>query len=113
MEDAYVFRKSVRSAFGVDMTDDHLPYEALNTRLKKVGELTGFSIPVGSYCFRRANGEALDNSSQSSPSQFTIIEEANALNFQVKSVTPSAISAFSMLQTPPSSNATTYHAILL
>ena len=65
IEDAYIFRKSVRSAFGVDMADDHLPYEALNTRLKKVGELTGFSIPVGAYCFRRGNGEALDNSSES------------------------------------------------
>ena len=64
MEDAYIFRKSIRSVLGIEISDDHLPYEALNTRLKKVGELTGFSLPVGAYCFRRGNGEALDNSSK-------------------------------------------------
>ena len=42
IEDAYIFRKSVRSAFGVDMIDDHLQYEALNTRLKKVGGNVSF-----------------------------------------------------------------------
>ena len=75
MEDAYIFRKSVRSTFGVEVSDEHLPYEALNTRLKKVGELTGFSLPVGAYCFRRGNGEALDNSSKFHPVQPAILTE--------------------------------------
>jgi Protein of unknown function (DUF3435) len=64
MEDVYLFRKSVRTAFGVELSDSQLPYNALRTRLLKVGELTNFALPVGAYCFRRGNAEALDSSSK-------------------------------------------------
>jgi Protein of unknown function (DUF3435) len=64
MEDVYVFRKSVRTEFGVELSDAQLPYNILRTRLLKVGELTNFAFPVGAYCFRRGNGEALDSSSK-------------------------------------------------
>jgi hypothetical protein len=37
----------------------------LRERMKHLGEVTGFALPVGPYCFRRGNGEALDNSSLS------------------------------------------------
>lgn len=37
----------------------------LRERMKHLGEITGFALPVGLYCFRRGNGEALDNSSSS------------------------------------------------
>ena len=37
----------------------------LRERMKYLGEVTGFKLPVGPYCFRRGNGEALNNSSLS------------------------------------------------
>lgn len=38
----------------------------LRGRLASLGAVTGFELPVGPYCFRRGNGEALDSSSTSS-----------------------------------------------
>lgn len=35
----------------------------LRDRMKHLGEVTGFDLPLGPYCFRRGNGEALDSSS--------------------------------------------------
>ena len=35
----------------------------LRERMKHLGDVTGFKLPVGPYCFRRGNGEALDSSS--------------------------------------------------
>lgn len=75
MEDTYIFRKSVRSTFSIKILDKHLPYKALNTRLKKVGKLIGFLLLVGAYYFRRGNGEALDNSSKFHPVQPAILTE--------------------------------------
>lgn len=37
----------------------------LQEKMKHLGEVVGFALPVGPYCFRRGNGEALDNSSLS------------------------------------------------
>ena len=37
----------------------------LRERMKHLSEVTSFALPVGLYCFRRGNGEALDNSSLS------------------------------------------------
>jgi len=77
MEDVYLFRKSVRTAFGVELSDEHLPYNALRTRLLKVGELTGFALPVGAYCFRRGNGEGLDSSGKFPKGKSSLITNNN------------------------------------
>jgi len=69
IKDTYLFRKLLRTPLGTEMSDDHLSYDFLRTQLRKVGELTGFAFPVGAYCFRRGNGEALDNSSDISEAQ--------------------------------------------
>ncbi|OCK73115.1 hypothetical protein K432DRAFT_430744 [Lepidopterella palustris CBS 459.81] len=69
MEDVYLFRKSVRTALEAELSSDHLPYSTLRPRLLKVGEVTGIGLPVGAYCFRRGNGEALDSSSYISDAQ--------------------------------------------
>ena len=37
----------------------------LRERMKHLGEVTGFELPIRLYCFRRGNSEALDNSSLS------------------------------------------------
>ena len=37
----------------------------LRGRMETLGAVTGFELPVGPYCFRRGNGEALDSSSTS------------------------------------------------
>ena len=65
MKDVYVFRKLLRTPLGVELSDEHLPYDFLRTQLRKVGELTNFAFPVGAYCFRRGHGEALNNTSMS------------------------------------------------
>ena len=65
MKDVYVFRKLLRTPLGVELSDEHLPYDFLRTQLRRVGELTNFAFPVGAYCFRRGHGEALNNTSMS------------------------------------------------
>jgi hypothetical protein len=62
MKDVYLFRKLLRTPLSVELSDEHLSYDFFRIQLRKVGELTGFAFPVGAYCFRRDNGEALDNS---------------------------------------------------
>ena len=62
IEDVYLFQKSVRTALGVELSDSQLPYNALRTRMLKVGELTNFALPMGAYWFRRGNAEDLDSS---------------------------------------------------
>jgi len=71
MNDTCVFRKLNRTALGVEFSDDHMPYSTLRPRLLNFGEVTGIALPVGSYSFRRGNGEALDSSSTSSVSSLS------------------------------------------
>jgi len=69
MKDVYVFRKLLRTPLGVELSDEHLPYDFLRTQLRRVGELTNFAFPVGAYCFRRGHGEALNNTTGISEAQ--------------------------------------------
>ena len=55
------------TALGLELSNDQLHYDALRKRLYKVGDVTGIEFPVGTYCFRRGNGESLDSSSMSLP----------------------------------------------
>ena len=61
-----VFRRLESTVYGLRVsrtaaaTDDWL-----RGQLASLGEVTGFELPVGPYCFRRGNGEALDSSSES------------------------------------------------
>ncbi|KAJ9646989.1 hypothetical protein H2199_001975 [Coniosporium tulheliwenetii] len=73
MEDVPLFRKSERTAHGIELSSDTLPYSTLRPRMRTLGEVTGIELPVGAYCFRRGNGEALDNSSFISDSQRNLI----------------------------------------
>jgi len=52
--------KGVRVSSTAAATDNWL-----RGRLATLGVITGFELPVGPYCFRRGNGEALDSSSTS------------------------------------------------
>lgn len=61
-----IFRKLVHTVHGLQVSPT-LPatYNWLRDRLETLGAVTGFDLPVGSYCFRRGSGEALDSSSKS------------------------------------------------
>ncbi|KAK6419878.1 hypothetical protein LTR95_017003 [Oleoguttula sp. CCFEE 5521] len=55
----------------------------LRRNVKELGLATGFELPVGPYCFRRGNGEALDSSSLISDSQRNLIlQHASSAVFQ-------------------------------
>lgn len=96
IKDTYLFRKLLRTPLGTEMSDDHLSYDFLRTQLRKVGELTGFAFPVGAYCFRRGNGEALDNSCMFKIAQLlTGLPTANVRTKRT-SAKPSATSVYSM-----------------
>jgi hypothetical protein len=59
-----LFRSLQRSHHGNEVSDSTtITDKWLRERMKHLGEVTGFSLPVGPYCFRRGNGEALDSSS--------------------------------------------------
>ena len=61
-----LFRSLKRSYRGSEVSDTAtITDKWLRERMKHLGEVTGFALPVGPYCFRRGNGEALDNSSLS------------------------------------------------
>jgi hypothetical protein len=61
-----LFRSLKRSYRGSEVSDTAtITDKWLRERMKHIGEVTGFALPVGPYCFRRGNGEALDNSSLS------------------------------------------------
>ena len=63
-----IFRSLERSYEGMKVSKTAtLTSQWLRESLKHLGEVTGFLFPVGPYCFRRGNGEALDNSSSSLP----------------------------------------------
>lgn len=59
-----LFRSLKRSHRGNEVSDTAtITDKWLRERIKYLGEVTGFELPVGPYCFRRGNGEALDSSS--------------------------------------------------
>lgn len=59
-----LFRSWKRSHRGNEVSDTtKLTNKWIRERMKYLGEVTGFVLPVGPYCFRRGNGEALDSSS--------------------------------------------------
>jgi hypothetical protein len=60
-----LFRSLERCHRGNEVSDTtKITDKWLRERMKHMGEVTGFALPVGPYCFRRGNGEALDSSSQ-------------------------------------------------
>ena len=59
-----LFRSLERSHRGNEVSDTtKITDKWLRERMKYLGEVTGFALPVGHTCFRRGNGEALDSSS--------------------------------------------------
>jgi hypothetical protein len=59
-----LFRSLGRSYRGKEVSDTTtITDKWLRERMKHLGDVTGFALPVGPYCFRRGNGEALDSSS--------------------------------------------------
>ena len=59
-----LFRSLGRSHRGKEVSDTTtITDKWLRERMKHLGDVTGFALPVGPYCFRRGNGEALDSSS--------------------------------------------------
>ena len=60
-----IFRKVRSSVTGPRVSDDEAAtYNWFQTKLKMLGEITGFKLPVGPYAFRRGAGEAFDSSSR-------------------------------------------------
>jgi len=79
-----VFRRLASSVNGVVVSVD-VPAtdEWLRDKLKMLGEVVGFDLPVGPYCFRRGAGEAFDGSSHVSDSQRNLIlQHASSAVFQ-------------------------------
>ena len=61
-----IFRSLERSYQGKKVSETAtITAQWLREKMKHLGEVAGFALPVGPYCFRRGNGEALDNSSRS------------------------------------------------
>lgn len=63
-------------------------------QMKALGEVTGFELPVGPYCFRRGNGEALDSSSEFICRAPPDWENANTRLAQASLATLSATSSY-------------------
>ena len=59
-----LFRRLERDVHGLKVSQTSATDSWLRRQLSQLGEATGFELPVGPYCFRRGNGEALDNSSK-------------------------------------------------
>jgi hypothetical protein len=58
-----LFRSLKSSHRGKEVSDTAtITDKWLRERMKHLGEVTSFELPVGPYCFRRGNGEALDSS---------------------------------------------------
>jgi hypothetical protein len=51
MKNTFLFRKLLHTPLGVELSEDHLSYDFFRTHLRKVGELTCFAFPIGSYFF--------------------------------------------------------------
>ena len=66
MSEVPLFRRLERSCNGINVSAAAAATDKwLRERMKDLGEVTGFALPVGPYSFRRGNGEALDSSSTS------------------------------------------------
>jgi Protein of unknown function (DUF3435) len=98
MDDVYLFRKPERTAIGVELSDEQLPYHTLRQCLLKVGELTNFELPLGAYGWRRGNGEGLNSSSKLKSVQAAILVHNQFV--QVISRLINVISASGMRLTP-------------
>ena len=72
-----IFRKVRSSINGPWVSDNEgATYNWFQTQLKKLGEATGFKLPVGPYAFRRGAGEAFDSSS-------TLLSLYNATGYEL------------------------------
>ena len=61
-----IFRRLEADVYGLQVSSTAAATDNwLRGQLVNLGEVTGFELPVGPYCFRRGNGEALDSSSKS------------------------------------------------
>ena len=62
-----LFRRLERTRHGTDVSQDNAATDQwFRDTLRRLGDITGFELPVGPYCFRRGAGEAFDSSSTSS-----------------------------------------------
>lgn len=61
-----LFRRTERTVHGLRVSNDAVTENWLRERLRRLGTITNFEMPVKPYCFRRGHGEALDSSSSSS-----------------------------------------------
>ena len=58
-----LFRRTMRTVHGLKASHEVVTENWLRERLKQLGAITNFDMPVKPYCFRRGHGEALDSSS--------------------------------------------------
>ncbi|GIZ43092.1 hypothetical protein CKM354_000633300 [Cercospora kikuchii] len=68
-----LFRRTERTVRGLRVSNDAVTENWLRERLRQLGTITNFEMPVKPYCFRRGHGEALDSSSHISDSQRNLI----------------------------------------
>ncbi|GIZ48168.1 hypothetical protein CKM354_001124100 [Cercospora kikuchii] len=68
-----LFRRTERTVRGLRVSNDAVTENWLRERLRRLGTITNFEMPVKPYCFRRGHGEALDSSSHISDSQRNLI----------------------------------------
>nr|POE75084.1 hypothetical protein CFP56_78196 [Quercus suber] len=61
-----LFRKTMRTVHGIEVSQKAVTESWLRERLKDLGTISNFDVLVKPYCFRRGHGEALDSSSVSS-----------------------------------------------
>lgn len=60
-----LFRRLERNRYGTVVSQDKPATDQwFRDTLRRLGDITGFELPVGPYCFRRGAGEAFDSSSQ-------------------------------------------------
>jgi hypothetical protein len=60
--DTPVFRRSVRAADGIRTSDNMaMPYDTLNTYMKRLGRSAGFREDLKPYCIRRGTANAVDS----------------------------------------------------
>lgn len=60
-----LFRRLEKTVRGLSVSSTATATDSwLRGALAKLGAVTGFELTVRPYCFRRGNGEALDNSSE-------------------------------------------------
>ena len=65
MDDVYVFRQSVRTLTGWEISPDlPLQYSTLSPWIKTLGEITGFLQVARPYCLQYGAGKAFDENSK-------------------------------------------------